>query len=59
MSFYATNLFLDSPAAQELNARFGAPVNVGPFIGQIGRFLRVLNASFNLAIAKQRILRDP
>jgi hypothetical protein len=56
VSFYASNLFLDSPAAQELNARFGGqPVNVGPVIGQIGRFLRVLNASFNLAIADQRL----
>jgi cytochrome c peroxidase len=57
VSFYASNLFLDSPAAQELNARFGGqPVNVGPVIGQIGRFLRVLNASFNLAIADQRLI---
>lgn len=55
VSFYASNLFLDSPAAKELDARFGAPVNVGPVIGQIGRFLRVLNASFNLAIANQRM----
>ena len=55
VSFYASNLFLDSPAAQELDLRFGAPVNVGPVIGPIGRFLRVLNASFNLAIADQRM----
>jgi len=55
VSFYASNLFLDSPAAHELDARFGAPVNVGPVIGEIGRFLRVLNASFNLAIADQRM----
>jgi len=55
VSFYASNLFLESPAAKELDVRFGAPVNVGPVIGQIGRFLRVLNASFNLAIAKQRL----
>jgi hypothetical protein len=56
VSFYATSLFLDSPAAAELDARFGGqPANVGPFIGQIGRFLRVLNVSFNLAIAKQRM----
>ena len=55
VSFYATNLFLDSPAARELDTRFGAPVNVGPVIGPIGRFLRVLNASFNLAIAEQRL----
>jgi hypothetical protein len=55
VSFYATNLFLDSPAARELDARFGGPVNVGPAITNIGRFLRVLNVSFNLAIAKQRL----
>lgn len=55
VSFYATNLFLDSPAARELDTRFGAPANVGPVIGPIGRFLRVLNASFNLAIAEQRL----
>jgi hypothetical protein len=55
VSFYASGLFLSSPAALELDARFGAPVNVGPVIGPIGRFLRVLNASFNLAIADQRM----
>jgi cytochrome c peroxidase len=55
VAFYASNLFLESPAAAELDQRFGAPVNVGPVIGEIGRFLRVLNASFNLAIAKQRL----
>jgi cytochrome c peroxidase len=55
VSFYATNLFLQSPAAKELDARFGAPVNVGPVIGEVGRFLRVLNASFNLAMAQQRL----
>jgi cytochrome c peroxidase len=55
VSFYASNLFLDSPAARELDLRFGAPVNVGPVIGPIGRFLRVLNASFNLALADQRL----
>ncbi len=55
VSFYASTLFLNSPAAAELDARFGGPVNVGPSIGVIGRFLRVLNASFNLAIAAQRL----
>lgn len=55
VSFYATNFFLESPAALELDARFGQPVNVGPVIGQIGRFLRVLNAAFNLSIAEQRL----
>ncbi|HEX2672292.1 MAG TPA: hypothetical protein VHM25_15535 [Polyangiaceae bacterium] len=55
VSFYASNFFTQSPAALELDARFGGPVNVGPVIGQIGRFLRVLNASFNLDIANQRL----
>jgi mono/diheme cytochrome c family protein len=35
VAFYATGLFLQSPAAKELDARFGAPVNVGPSIGII------------------------
>ena len=56
VAFYGTPLFLTSPAAIELNGRFGGqPVNVNPSIGTIGRFLRVLNASFNLAMAKQRL----
>jgi len=55
VAFYSTGLFLQSPAAHELDLRFGAPVNVGPSVGTIGRFLRVLNASFNLALAKQRL----
>jgi hypothetical protein len=55
VAFYATSLFLQSPAAKELDARFHAPVNVGPSIGIIARFLRVLNASFNLAMAQQRM----
>lgn len=55
VAFYATSLFLNSPAAHELDLKFGAPVNVAPSIGPIARFLRVLNASFNLAMAKQRL----
>ena len=55
VSFYGSQFFLQSPAALELDARFGAPVNVNPFIAQIGRFLRVLNASFNLQMAEQRL----
>ncbi|MES1184836.1 MAG: hypothetical protein ABUL60_13565, partial [Myxococcales bacterium] len=56
VTFYNTTQFLDSPAAKALNDRFGGqPINVvGSFV-TIGRFLRVLNASFNLAIAKQRL----
>jgi cytochrome c peroxidase len=55
VSFYASDFFLNSPAAHELDERFGGPVNVAPVIADIGRFLRVLNASFNLAIAEQRL----
>ena len=55
VAFYSTSLFLESPAARDLDIRFGGPVNVGPSIGTISRFLRVLNASFNLAMAKQRM----
>ena len=55
VSFYATTLFLDSPAARDLDQRFRAPVNVGPNISQIGRFLRALNVALNLDMAKQRL----
>jgi len=55
VAFYNTSLFLNSPAAKLLDQKFGAPVNVGPSVGTISRFLRVLNASFNLAMAKQRL----
>jgi hypothetical protein len=55
VSFYATSFFLTSPAALQLDARFGAPVNVGPNIAQIGRFLRALNVALNLDMAKQRL----
>jgi hypothetical protein len=56
VAFYATSFFLQSPAALTLDARFGAPVNVGPEITPIGRFLRALNVALNLDMAKQRLL---
>jgi hypothetical protein len=55
VSFYATTLFTQSPAALELDARFGGPANVAPDIAQIGRFLRALNVALNLDMAKQRL----
>jgi hypothetical protein len=55
VSFYVTGLFLGSPAAQALDTRFGAPVNVGPNVQSIGRFLRALNVALNLDMAKQRL----
>jgi cytochrome c peroxidase len=57
VGFYATDVFfLSSPAAAELDARFGAPVNItGDDISNIGRFLRALNVALNLDMAKQRL----
>lgn len=55
VTFYNTDQFKESPAAKLLDQRFGAPINVVGSFETIGRFLRVLNASFNLAIAKQRL----
>lgn len=54
VTFYA-GLFNQSPAAADLTAQFGAPANVGPDIGNIGRFLRALNVALNLDMAKQRL----
>ncbi|WP_438005162.1 hypothetical protein WME89_41515 [Sorangium sp. So ce321] len=58
MSFYTFPVFFPvSPAGQELEARFGTPIAfTGDDITKMGRFLRVLNAAFNLDIAKQRLL---
>ncbi|WP_437581632.1 hypothetical protein [Sorangium sp. So ce887] len=57
ISFYTTpNFFPNSPAGLELEARFGTPIVFnGDDIVKMGRFLRVLNAAFNLDIAKQRL----
>ena len=55
VSFYATSLFLDSKAAHDLDARFGAPSNVAPDIENIGRFIRALNVALNIDMAKQRL----
>ena len=55
VSFYATSLFLDSPAARDLNVRFGAPANVAPDIERIARFIRALNIALNMDMAKQRL----
>jgi hypothetical protein len=55
--FYTDNFpFPMSPAAKELEARFGTPIQFSTEDGfAIGRFLRVLNIAFNLDIAKQRL----
>jgi hypothetical protein len=48
--------FPTSPAAQELQARFGTPIQFSTADGfAIARFLRALNAAFNMDIAKQRL----
>ncbi|MET0413031.1 MAG: hypothetical protein ABW217_17120 [Polyangiaceae bacterium] len=56
VGFYAGPQFLASPAGRELEAKFGSPVQFGSDdLTRIARFLRVLNAAFNLDIAKQRL----
>jgi hypothetical protein len=56
VSFYASAPFAFSPAAQELEARFGTPLNLFPTDAfAIARFLRVLNGAFNLDLARQRL----
>jgi cytochrome c peroxidase len=56
VAFYARIPFGFSPAARELEARFGAPLNlVASDSFAIARFLRVLNAAFNMDLARQRL----
>jgi len=56
VAFYASTPFGFSPAAQELEARFGSPLNLVPLDSlHIARFLRVLNSAFNVEIAIQRL----
>ena len=48
--------FSISPAARELEARFGTPIQFSTEDGfAIGRFLRVLNIALNLDTARQRL----
>ncbi|WP_438017752.1 hypothetical protein WMF18_01035 [Sorangium sp. So ce315] len=54
--YYTMIFFRDSPAGKELERRFGSPIAFPDSdIIKIGRFLRVLNAAFNLDLAKQRL----
>jgi cytochrome c peroxidase len=56
--FYATTLFGNSPAAIQMNNNFGRrsiDIVSGNQINDIGRFLRVLNVSFNVQMAIQRL----
>ncbi|WP_437680904.1 hypothetical protein [Sorangium sp. So ce131] len=56
IAFYTGPQFLASPASDELIAQFGTPITFGfNDINNMGRFLRVLSAAFNLDIAKQRL----
>jgi hypothetical protein len=53
--FFYLGVFSISPAAAELTARFGSPINFSTPDGfAIGRFLRALNIAINLDLAKQR-----
>jgi cytochrome c peroxidase len=54
--FYASPFFANSPAGQELTARFGSPLVISSDDGlRMGRFLRALNIALNLDMAKQRV----
>ncbi|HSC87907.1 MAG TPA: hypothetical protein VLC09_11575 [Polyangiaceae bacterium] len=56
VAFYGSDAFNDSPAGQELVARFGSRVTLpGLAIINIQQFLRVLNVAFNLDLGKQRL----
>ncbi|WP_437968732.1 hypothetical protein WMF04_05295 [Sorangium sp. So ce260] len=56
VNFYASATFKASVAAQELDVRFGAPLDLQPLdAAAIARFLRALNGAFNVDIAKQRL----
>lgn len=58
VTFYATTLFGNSPSAIQMNANFGRrsiDITSGTQINDIGRFLRVLNVSFNVQLAIQRL----
>lgn len=56
ISFYNTGAFTNSPAGLQLTARFRGPlILTNDDILTIGRFLRTLNAAFNLDISKQRL----
>ncbi|KYF57308.1 hypothetical protein BE08_26850 [Sorangium cellulosum] len=56
VTFYASASFKNSPAALELDQRFGAPLDLVPMDSlAIARFLRALNGAFNVDIARQRL----
>jgi hypothetical protein len=56
VGFYATPAFLASPGAKLLDERFGAPLDLQPTDSvAIARFLRIINAAFNVDIASQRL----
>jgi len=58
VNFYRlpSDAFGRSPGGQFLQQRFGTPLVLsGDDAGAIARFLRVLNAAFNIDIAKQRL----
>jgi hypothetical protein len=56
IAFYTGPQFQASPAETFVTAQFGTPINFpGEDISKMGRFLRTLNAAFNLDIAKQRL----
>lgn len=56
VGFYNLQFFNDSPAGQQLIQQFGTPIAFSnDDLSKMARFLRALNAAFNLDIAKQRL----
>jgi mono/diheme cytochrome c family protein len=54
--FYITEDFRKSKASADLIARFGTPIEFTADDGdRMARFMRIINAAFNLDIAKQRL----
>lgn len=56
VGFYVLPFFNDSPAGQQLAAQFGGPIAFGnDDLVKMARFLRDINAAFNLDMARQRL----
>jgi len=54
--FFYLAFFSQSPAARQLEARFGTPLSLAfEDTFTIGRFLRALNTAFNIDLANQRL----
>ncbi|MCH9686958.1 MAG: hypothetical protein K0V04_36320 [Deltaproteobacteria bacterium] len=56
VAFYGTDTFNNSPSGLLLQGIFGGPIALSDAeVQQVGRFLRVVNAGFNVDMARQRL----